>query len=331
MPPKPIEDLGPAFAEDLKRFLFCCDYTPTFDLLGVSCRGLLSERQRKTCEPIALAAGVAVRTPQQFLKDHLWSFARARTTLPEHVAATLPGLPADDLGSAGLHDETGTAMSGRCTPGVHRRHGGERGQLANGLVTAPTGICLGRSKTRFDADPFLPRSWDAARDRCKKAGIPDDIVYRPPRQIALAPLARAGANGIRFDWLSFDEGDGDKPGCLPGLASRQQRDVGEVPPSFRCFGRPPRPDTSEVIGDHPRRSRAARESRQRRQASPPAEYRRAGPGPKRRRRRRRRHQRQRNRSPQRCTMNHALPPGRRAARPRPGARPARRGRSATRA
>src|ERR687888_1603548 len=107
MTPEQIEELGPAFADYLRQFLFCCDYTQTFDLLGVYCRGLLSDLGRKTCEPIALRAGVAVRTLQEFLRDHRWDFARVRDLLQRHVAATLAGLPADDLGTVGLHDETG--------------------------------------------------------------------------------------------------------------------------------------------------------------------------------------------------------------------------------
>jgi SRSO17 transposase len=248
MTPEQIEELGPAFAEYLQPFLFCCDYTQTFDLLGVSCRGLLADLQRQTCEPIALAAGVAVRTLQEFLKDHLWSFERARTRLQEHVAATRPGLPADDLGTVGLHDHTGTAKSGRCTPGVQRQHGGELGQLGNCIVTVHTGVARGRYKTLFDADLFLPQSWDRDRPRCKKAGIPDDVAYRPKGQIARAPLGRAPHHGIRFDGLTFDEGYGDKPGYLQGLGERKLRYVGEVPRSFRCSGRRP--------GPGPRASRA---------------------------------------------------------------------------
>src|SRR5438128_4959347 len=118
MTPEQIEALGPAFAAYLRQFLFCCDYTQTFDLLGVYCRGLLSDLDRKTCEPIALAAGVAVRTLQEFLRDHRWSFAEARTQLQQHVAATLGALPSDDLGTIGLHDETGTVKAGSHTPGV---------------------------------------------------------------------------------------------------------------------------------------------------------------------------------------------------------------------
>src|SRR5881394_194405 len=109
MTPEQIEALGPAFADYLERFLFCCSYTQTFDLLGVYCRGLLSDLDRKTCEPIALAAGVAVRTLQEFLRDHVWSFQKARDVLQCHVAHTLQDQPPDDLGTLGVIDETGTA------------------------------------------------------------------------------------------------------------------------------------------------------------------------------------------------------------------------------
>ncbi len=244
-----IEALGPAFADYLQQFLFCCDYTQTFDLLGLYCRGLLSDLDRKTCEPIALAAGAAPRTLQEFLKDHRWSFAEARTTLQRHVAGVLPTLPADDLGTVGLHDETGTRKSGRATPGVQRQYCGEVGKLENCIVTVHTGLAKGRYKTLLDADLFLPESWGRDRDRCKEAGIPDEVVYRPKWQIALGQLDRALASGITFDWFTFDEGYGDKPGYLQGLSERKLRYVGEVPRSFRCSGRPPRPGHSASRAD----------------------------------------------------------------------------------
>jgi SRSO17 transposase len=240
MTPEQIEDLGPAFADYLQQFLFCCDYTQTFDLLGTYCRALLTDLDRKTCEPIALTAGVAVRTLQEFLRDHRWSFTQVRDRLQQHVAVTLPSLPGDDLGCVGLHDETGTVKDGVHTPGVQRQYCGEVGKLENCIVTVHTGVAKGRYKTLFDADLFLPESWDQDRDRCRKARIPDDVRYRPKWRIALEQLDRARANGIALDWLTFDEGYGDKPGYLEGLGQRQQRYVGEVPKSFRCFGHRPR-------------------------------------------------------------------------------------------
>jgi SRSO17 transposase len=234
MTPEQIEALGPAFADYLQQFLFCCGYTQTFHLLGVYCRGLLSDLPRKTCEPVALSAGVAVRTLQEFLKDHVWSFEQVRTLLQRHVADALLDWPADDLGSVGIVDETGTKKKGTKTPGVQRQHCGELGKLENCLVTVHLGVARGSYKTLVDADLFLPKGWDDDRDRCRAAGIPDGIRYRPKWQIALEQLDRARANGLAFDWLTFDEGYGDKPGFLQGLGERHLRYVGEVPRSFRC-------------------------------------------------------------------------------------------------
>jgi SRSO17 transposase len=234
MTPEQIEALGPAFAQYLQQFLFCCGYTQTFDLLGVYCRGLLSDLKRKTCEPLALYSGVAVRTLQEFLKDHLWSFEQVRTILQQHVATELPTWPADDLGTVGIIDETGTRKKGTKTPGVQRQWCGELGKTENCIVTVHLGVARGRYKTLIDGDLFLPKSWDDDRDRCRQAGIPDDIRYRPKWQIALEQLDRARANGVTFDWLTFDEGYGDKPGFLQGLGDRHLLYIGEVPKSFRC-------------------------------------------------------------------------------------------------
>jgi SRSO17 transposase len=234
MTPEQIAQLGPAFAAYLQPFLFCCAYTQTFDLLGVYCRGLLSDLKRKTCEPVALYAGVAVRTLQEFLKDHVWSFDQVRTLLQQQVATTLPDRPADDLGTVGLVDETGTRKHGTKTPGVQRPWCGELGKTENCIVTVHLGVARGRYKTLLDADLFLPQSWDQDRDRCKQAGIPDALRYRAKWRIALEQIDRARGNGVVLDWLTFDEGYGDKPGFLEGLGRRRLRYVGEVPKSFRC-------------------------------------------------------------------------------------------------
>jgi SRSO17 transposase len=250
MTPEQIEQLGPAFADYLQPFLFCCGYTQTFDLLQVYCRGLLSDLPRKTCEPIALYAGVAVRTLQEFLKDHVWSFAQVRDLLQRHVAAALPDQPDNGLGTIGLLDETGTKKKGTKTPGVQRQHCGELGKLENCIVTVHLGVAKGQYKTLLDADLFLPRAWDQDRDRCREAGIPAEVVYRPKWQIALEQVDRARAQGLVLDWLTFDEGYGDKPGFLGGLDGRRLRYVGEVPRSLACFATRPRAGQPSHRADH---------------------------------------------------------------------------------
>jgi SRSO17 transposase len=231
-----IIDLGPALADYLNQFQFCCNYTQTFRHLGAYCRGLLSDLDRKTAEPIALASGTGVRTMQLFLTQHGWDYARARQLLQQHVAAVVPGLPDDGTGTVGVIDESGHAKKGNNTPGVQRQYCGELGKKENCIVTVHLAIARERYKTLIDADLFLPVSWDKDRERCKKAGIPDDVHHRTKWQIALEQYNRAVANGLHFDWLTFDEAYGAASGFLAGLG--KQLYVGEVPCSWWCFTRP---------------------------------------------------------------------------------------------
>ena len=91
-----LDQLGPALARFLDRFVPHFRSTPTFHHLHTYTRGLLSDLPRKNSEPIALYAGVAVRTLQEFLRDHVWSFEQARDVLQRHVAGQLLDLPGDD-------------------------------------------------------------------------------------------------------------------------------------------------------------------------------------------------------------------------------------------
>src|SRR5215217_1350474 len=200
-----LGELGPALADYLDEYLFCCGYTQTFGHLKSYVRGLLSELPRKTVEPIALQSGTPVRTLQEFLKDHVWDFAFVRNELQSHVAELLPGLPADDLGTVGLIDETSAQKKGTKTPGVQRQHLGCVGKIDNGIVTVHLGVCKGRFKTLIDEDLYLPKCWDEDRQRCREAGIPDSVVYRPKWEIALEQINRAKAKGVALDWLTFDE------------------------------------------------------------------------------------------------------------------------------
>lgn len=238
MTEKQILDLGPALADFLEQFLFCCGYTQTFEHLKVYCRGLLSDLRRKSVEPIALAAGMPVRTLQEFLRDHQWHQDKVCQLLQQHVAQQLPTLPDDGLGNIGIVDETATPKKGRHTPGVQHQHCGHLGKQANCVVTVHLAVCRGRYKTILDEDLFLPASWSNDRPRCRAAGIPDGVVHRQKWRLALEEIDRALANGIVFDGLTFDEEYGKAPGFLQGLEQRQVLFVGEVPKTYSCLPAP---------------------------------------------------------------------------------------------
>ena len=241
MTPEQLRALGTAFTGYLQLFANCFVHERTVRHLHGYCRGLLSDLPRKSIEPMALACGTAVRTLQEFLRDHVWDHLRLRDQWQQRLAQ-LPLLGvADDLGTIGVIDETSTAKKGVKTPGVRRQWCGSLGKIENCLVTVHLAIVRGRFKTLVDADVFLPKVWSEDRERCQEAAIPDAVVYRPKWRIALEQLTRVVSNGLALDWVTFDEYYGSKPGFLESLDTRPGLSyVGEIPKNFRCLAVRPR-------------------------------------------------------------------------------------------
>jgi SRSO17 transposase len=227
-----ITALGPAFAAYLRRFRDSFGQGRTAAHFDTYCRGLLSDLPRKTVEPIALEAGTAVRTLQEFLVTARWDHDHARDTLHRHLGAVVADLPADPLGTVGVIDETSCRKWGDHTPGVQRQYLGCVGKIDNGIVTVHLGVARGRFQALLDADLFLPKAWDADRERCREAGIPDDVRHRPKWRLAVDQWLRLGGSGVSFDWLVFDEGYGSKVPFLRFLNLVGQRFVAEVPVNF---------------------------------------------------------------------------------------------------
>lgn len=90
MTEKQLAGLGPEFTRFLGGFRSCFSRRPTFDHMGTYCRGLLSDLQRKSVEPIALAAGTAVRTLQEFVSDHAWDHDAVLARLQRRIVADHP-------------------------------------------------------------------------------------------------------------------------------------------------------------------------------------------------------------------------------------------------
>lgn len=232
-----IAGLGPAFAGYLGRYRECFGQARVATHFDNYCRGLLSDLPRKTVEPIALACGTAARTLQEFLVTADWDHASARERLQRHLAQVLTDLPDDPVGTVGVIDETSSAKKGDKTPGVQRQYLGCAGKIDNGIVTVHVGVAKGRFQALLDAELYLPAGWDEDRTRCRAAGIPDDVGYRPKWRIALDQLIRLDARGVRLDWLVFDEGYGSKVPFLGVLSLVNQRFVGEVPVNFAVAAR----------------------------------------------------------------------------------------------
>lgn len=243
-----IARLGVAFTQFVGSFRGFFLTKATFAHFSTYCRGLLSDLARKSVEPMALAGGCAVRTLQEFLTHHKWQFGDLRDELQRRIARDhlpAPGAEADDV--IGIIDETSVVKKGNKTPGVQRQHCGAVGKNDNCIVTVHLAISCGRFRTLLDSDLYLPEeTWHDHRDRCKAAHIPDDIVYKPKWQLSIDQVKRAMGNGIRFDWITFDEDYGGKPQFLCDLDALGQLYVGEVPPNFMCWPTLPKYQSSQA-------------------------------------------------------------------------------------
>src|SRR5262245_15086290 len=189
-----IAGLGPAFAAYLGRYRACFLQKRTMAHFDTYCRGLLSDLPRKSVEPIALESGTAVRTLQEFLVTARWDQERARTRLQTDLASTVAAIPTDTPRTVRRLDATSCRRWGDQTPGVQRQYLVCLGKIDNGIVTVHVGVAKGRFQALLDADLYLPESWDQDRERCRAAGIPDDVRYRPKWRIALDQLVRLSAS-----------------------------------------------------------------------------------------------------------------------------------------
>jgi SRSO17 transposase len=178
--------------------------------------GQISDLPRKSVEPIALAAGVAPRTLQEFVGLWRWDEGLVRRRVQRLVMRD----HADDNAIA-LIDETSFIKKGNKTAGVQRQYCGASGKTDNCVVTVHLGYAAGDFHALLDGDLYLPEdTWDADRERCRAAGIPDEVTYRPKWRIALELLDRTLANKVRFKYLVADEGYGRFDAFRAGVDER---------------------------------------------------------------------------------------------------------------
>jgi SRSO17 transposase len=228
----------------LKEFDDCIKTKPSRAHLRTYLGGQVSELPRKSVEPIALEAGVAPRTLQEFLGLLQWDHEAMRRRVQQWVMENHATEEA-----IGVVDETGFPKKGNETAGVQRQYCGATGKRDNCVVSVHLGYVAGDFHALIDTDLYLPeQTWDQDRDRCRKAGIPIEVTYRPKWQIALELLIRSIAHGVRMKYLAADEVYGSSPGFRRGAATLGLQYVVEVRCSFTGFTRRPRVVESAEAG-----------------------------------------------------------------------------------
>jgi hypothetical protein len=84
----------------------------------------------------------------------------------------------------------------------------------------------------IDRELYLPESWTSDLDRCREAGIGDDVEFATRPELARTMIARAIEAGVLFSWVAADEAYGQNTSLRGWLEEHDVSYVLAVPKSF---------------------------------------------------------------------------------------------------
>ena len=163
--------------------------------------GLVAGLERKNGWTLAERAGETCPDGmQRLLRRADWDVDGVRDDVRDYVVEHL-GDPQGVL----IGDETGFLKKGRRSAGVQRQYSGTAGRTENCQIGTFLAYASVHGHALIDRELYLPESWTGDRDRCRAAGIPDEVEFATkPRQL-IAMLARALEAGVPFAWVTADE------------------------------------------------------------------------------------------------------------------------------
>ena len=167
-------------------------------------RGLLAPLASKNGWTLAEAAGD--KTPdgmQRLLNRAAWDADGVRDDVRGYVARYL-----GDAGGVLIVDETGFIKKGTRSAGVQRQYSGTAGRVENCQLGVFLAYASARGRALVDRELYLPKSWTQDQDRCREAGVPDDVQFSSKPELARLMLGRALDAGVPASWVTADEACG---------------------------------------------------------------------------------------------------------------------------
>ena len=203
-------------------------------------QGLLSDLERKSVEPIAVAQGFERDCLQHFIGVSRWDDKPLLARLRAEVASDM-GDPEGVL----VVDGSGVPKSGTESVGVARQWCGRLGKVENCQVGVYVAYAGQGACTLIDRRLYLPRPWAADSARRTKGHVPEDVAFKTGWQLALA-MVRACRKTMPVKWVVGDDEFGRPTRFRDGVAAMGLRYLMEVPSNVvvrkvrrRGAGRPP--------------------------------------------------------------------------------------------
>jgi SRSO17 transposase len=186
-------------------------------------RGLLSGLERKTCEPIAIQAGLPRKPIQFFVGAGKWDDEAVMTELRKHVVEEL----AVSDGVVVI-DPSAFPKKGTESCGVDRQWCGRLGKLDNCQVGVFLAYAAPAGYAPLDRQLYLPKGWAADKLRRAKCHVPPEIQFQEKWRIALDLLDRS-LPGLPHGWIVGDDEFGRASEFRSELRRRGERYVLDVP------------------------------------------------------------------------------------------------------
>jgi SRSO17 transposase len=186
-------------------------------------KGLILPGERKSIEPMAArVCPENVRAAHQSM-HHLvakseWSDDAVLTNVTDQV---LPMLHKGDTEAWWILDDTGHAKKGRHSVGVTRQYCGRLGKTDNCQVAVSLSFANCHGSLPLAYQLYLPKEWAEDTDRSRKAGVPEDIVFRTKGEIARAQIQAALSKGVPQGIVLADAAYGDEAALRDWLTEQQ--------------------------------------------------------------------------------------------------------------
>jgi SRSO17 transposase len=209
-------------------------------------KGMLSDLQRKTCEPIARREGVTRKPIQFFVGSGLWNDEAVMAELREHVV--------EERGNKQgilILDPTSFVKKGKASCGVKRQWCGRLGKVENCQVGLFLVYATAEGYAPLDRRLFLPEDWAKDRKRRKKTHVPKDVVFQRKHEMALDMLER-DCPQVPHRWVAGDDEFGRSAEFRAKLRERGEGYVLDVPRDTRVRDLERKPPRGRRVADFER-------------------------------------------------------------------------------
>jgi SRSO17 transposase len=181
-------------------------------------QGLLLDGERKSIEPMAARVPASnVQALQQFVGQSPWAWEPVRKLLAQQMSERL-------LPTAGwIVDDTGFPKQGSESVGVARQYSGTLGKVGNCQVAVSVHLTTPEESLPLNWALYLPESWLAERERCRKVGVPEGTPFRTKPALALELIDQLLGWGLEAQPVLADVAYGNNTEFRQALAARGLR------------------------------------------------------------------------------------------------------------